>query len=149
MVKWHMRSRNTPSEMDRHGDLEAALFSVSVKAMVWVQSKVPLLLNEREEWELPGGKMEPDEPSQDCFIREVEEETGLTCALCSIVYIWIYAIFAGMEALIITCEWHAFGVRAARFIIEHKRSDCFAANEIPDLNIPEGYKHAILASRKD
>jgi 8-oxo-dGTP diphosphatase len=34
-----------------------------------------------DDWTLPKGKCEPDEPDEDCAVREVEEETGLRCAL--------------------------------------------------------------------
>ncbi len=33
------------------------------------------------DWTLPKGKCEPDERDEDCALREVEEETGLVCAL--------------------------------------------------------------------
>ena len=33
------------------------------------------------DWTLPKGKCEPDEPDEDCALREVEEETGLVCEL--------------------------------------------------------------------
>ncbi len=34
-----------------------------------------------DDWTLPKGKNEPDESDADCAVREVEEETGLLCAL--------------------------------------------------------------------
>lgn len=43
--------------------------------------EVLLLRNEREEWELPGGKIEPGETLESCLAREVLEETGLRVAV--------------------------------------------------------------------
>lgn len=34
-----------------------------------------------EDWSFPKGKAEPGESDEDCALREVEEETGLVCAL--------------------------------------------------------------------
>jgi 8-oxo-dGTP diphosphatase len=35
----------------------------------------------RQDWTFPKGKVEPGEPDAACALREVEEETGLRCAL--------------------------------------------------------------------
>jgi 8-oxo-dGTP pyrophosphatase MutT (NUDIX family) len=35
----------------------------------------------REDWTFPKGKLEPGETDEACALREVEEETGLRCAL--------------------------------------------------------------------
>ena len=35
----------------------------------------------RGDWSFPKGKVEPGESDEDCALREVEEETGLRCAL--------------------------------------------------------------------
>ena len=34
-----------------------------------------------DDWSFPKGKAEPGERDEDCALREVEEETGLACAL--------------------------------------------------------------------
>lgn len=34
-----------------------------------------------DDWSLPKGKADPGESDEDCALREVEEETGLRCAL--------------------------------------------------------------------
>ncbi len=34
-----------------------------------------------DDWSFPKGKVEPGESDEDCAVREVEEETGLVCAL--------------------------------------------------------------------
>jgi 8-oxo-dGTP diphosphatase len=34
-----------------------------------------------DDWSFPKGKAEPRESDEDCAVREVEEETGLRCAL--------------------------------------------------------------------
>jgi 8-oxo-dGTP pyrophosphatase MutT (NUDIX family) len=34
-----------------------------------------------DDWTFPKGKCEPGETDEDCAVREVEEETGLRCAL--------------------------------------------------------------------
>lgn len=34
-----------------------------------------------DDWTFPKGKLEPGESDEECAVREVEEETGLLCAL--------------------------------------------------------------------
>ena len=34
-----------------------------------------------DDWTFPKGKLEPGESDEECALREVEEETGLRCAL--------------------------------------------------------------------
>jgi 8-oxo-dGTP pyrophosphatase MutT (NUDIX family) len=39
----------------------------------------------RDDWSLPKGKLTGDESSEDCALREVQEETGLRCRLSRFV----------------------------------------------------------------
>jgi len=51
---------------------------ISVKGVVIHEGRVLLLLNERDEWDLPGGRPEPGEDYRAALTREVREETGLS-----------------------------------------------------------------------
>ncbi len=50
---------------------------VSVKGVLIHRGRVLLLLNERGEWDLPGGRPDPGEDFRAALKREVREETGL------------------------------------------------------------------------
>ena len=53
-------------------------YPISIKGVLRVPTgEVVLLLNEREEWELPGGRIERGESSAECLIREIAEELNL------------------------------------------------------------------------
>ena len=51
---------------------------IAVKGVVIHQDRVLLLLNERHEWDLPGGRPDPGEDHRSALKREVLEEAGLT-----------------------------------------------------------------------
>ncbi len=53
-------------------------YPTSIKGVVLHQGRVLLLLNERGEWDLPGGRPDPGEDHRAALVREVQEETGLT-----------------------------------------------------------------------
>jgi 8-oxo-dGTP pyrophosphatase MutT (NUDIX family) len=50
---------------------------LSVKGIVIHDGRALLLLNERDEWDLPGGRPDPGEEHRAALRREVREETGL------------------------------------------------------------------------
>ncbi len=50
---------------------------ISVKGVLIHQDSVLLLLNERGEWDLPGGRPDPGEDHSAALMREVQEEAGL------------------------------------------------------------------------
>ena len=52
-------------------------YPLSIKGVLIHDGRVLLLLNERGEWDLPGGRPDRGEDQRDALVREVREETGL------------------------------------------------------------------------
>ena len=52
-------------------------YPLSIKGVVIHDGRVLLLLNERDEWDLPGGRPDPGEDHRVALVREVREEAGL------------------------------------------------------------------------
>lgn len=63
---------------------------ISVKGILERTHKVLLMLNERQEWELPGGHIELGESPQEALKREFSEETGLDIAVESLAFAEFY-----------------------------------------------------------
>lgn len=58
---------------------------LSVKGVLIHQGRVLLLLNERGEWDLPGGRPDHGEDQRAALIREMREETGLAVDVGALV----------------------------------------------------------------
>jgi 8-oxo-dGTP pyrophosphatase MutT (NUDIX family) len=118
-------------------------FPVSVKGVLVRDGLVLLLKNEREEWELPGGKLELGEEPPACVAREITEETGLPVTTGPILDAWQYHIREGRDVLIVTYGCHPEGNQSPTLSNEHKEIGFFTQAEVGDLNMPAGYKHSI------
>lgn len=92
---------------------------ISVKGVLIHAGRVLLLLNERDEWDLPGGRPDPGEDHRAAVEREVREETGL-------------AVTVG-EAL----DEHLFEVLPGRFV----RILPFACRLVGDSNVVLSQEH--------
>src|SRR5215469_13238479 len=118
-------------------------FPVSVKAVLVRDGRVLLLKNEREEWELPGGKLELGEEPPACVAREITEETGLPVTTGPILDAWQYHIREGRDVLIVTYGCHSASSESPRLSDEHKELGFFTEAEAADLSMPAGYKQSI------
>ncbi|TAK98492.1 MAG: NUDIX domain-containing protein [Rhodospirillaceae bacterium] len=118
-------------------------YPVSIKGVVVNSGRLALLKNERNEWELPGGKLEPGETPAQCLTREISEEIGIPTHVRDILDAWVYEVSPKTCVLIVT-----FGIAPiydAKFILscEHKELAEFQPNDIEHLQMPKGYKSSI------
>jgi 8-oxo-dGTP pyrophosphatase MutT (NUDIX family) len=122
----------------------AHAFPVSVKGVAVQAGRVLLLKNERDEWELPGGKLELGEDPRACVAREIGEEAGWRVITGPILDCWQYHIGAGLDVVIVTYGCHVVSDVPPVVSPEHSRAELFSAAEIAALNIPDGYKSSVV-----
>jgi 8-oxo-dGTP pyrophosphatase MutT (NUDIX family) len=121
------------------------LYPISVKGVVFRDDRVLLLRNEREEWELPGGKLELGEDPAECVAREIYEEAGWRVTTGPILDAWQFHIFDGADVLIITYGCHTSSTSDPVVSHEHKQAGLFSCPEVSGLPMPDGYKKSIAA----
>ena len=126
-------------------DNDARRFPVSVKGVVIRDRKVILVRNDRDEWELPGGKLELSESPEQCLAREIAEELQLTIEPESILDSWVYTIAAGVHVLVLTYGCVESSLDEPVLSDEHEEMQWFPLAEIDTLNMPDGYKASIIS----
>jgi len=104
-----------------------------------------VLRHERDEWELPGGKLELGGRPEQCVAREVGEELGLAVTTGPILDSWLYHIFEGADVLIVTYGCHAPPFDRVRSSAEHKEARLVRLDDLDALPMPEGYRRSIRA----
>ena len=120
-------------------------FPVSIKGVVVHAGRVLLLRNERDEWELPGGRLEAGERPEGCVVREIAEEVGWTAEVGPILDSWLYRIFGRHDVFVVTCGCHVTAPAPPVVSAEHKEIGLFVESALPDLTMPDGYKRSIAA----
>ncbi len=119
-------------------------FPVSIKGVVIHANKVLLLKNSREEWELPGGRLEIGETPEECVAREIEEETGWRVRVGPVLDTWLYHVeSAHRHVFIATYGCHPTTPTDIVVSDEHVTANLFSEAELPTLNLPDGYRRSI------
>lgn len=124
-------------------DNRAYRFPVSIKGVVIRGTQVVLLRNERDEWELPGGKLEPDESPEQCVVRELREELGLDVTVAALLDTWVYAITPEVRVLIVTYGCAELTQREAVLSDERTQLAWCPLEDLAALRMPESYKHSV------
>jgi 8-oxo-dGTP pyrophosphatase MutT (NUDIX family) len=124
-------------------DNNAYRFPVSVKGVVIRGGKVILVRNERDEWELPGGKLELSESPKECLAREIAEELQLAVEPETILDSWTYTMASDVHVLIVTYGCSESSQAEAVLSDEHTELRWFPLAEVDGLRMPDGYKKSI------
>jgi 8-oxo-dGTP pyrophosphatase MutT (NUDIX family) len=118
-------------------------FPVSIKGVCVRDGQVLLLRNERDEWELPGGKLELGEDPVDCLRREIAEETAWAVTVGPILDAWQYHIHDDVDVLIVTYGCFVDADEPVQVSGEHKEARLVDHVEVATLPMPPGYRRSI------
>ncbi len=120
---------------------------LSVKAVVLHQGRVLLLVNDRDEWDLPGGRPEAGEDHRTALAREVREETGLSVEVGELVDEHLFEVLPQRFVQIADFSCALVGGTDVTLSHEHRDAHWLPLDELgPSVagrRLPAGYLGAI------
>lgn len=137
------RSPGEPYLVERNPGYFEYQLPVSLKAVISWKGRLPLLRNERDEWELPGGKLDLGEEPAACLAREIREELAWDATVGEPFHSWVYRVFPDRHVFVLTFLATYDGVAAPAYSHEHKELVLVTPDEAHALNMPDAYKSAI------
>ena len=114
---------------------------------------MPLLRNERAEWELPGGRLEAGEPLEAAVERELLEELGLAVEPRALVDAWTYRPDGAAGTVVIVVydcapRREVDTTQPLRWSAEHSDARWFGVESLDGIEMPEPYKRSIRAASR-
>ena len=121
---------------------------VSFRAVIPWQGRIPLLRNYRDEWELPGGKLELGEEPVDCLRREVREELAWEVEVGRPCHLWVREVRAYRHVLMAVYRATYAGDAPPRCSAEHQEVQLFTVAEAlgGSVKLGQGYRDSIRAA---
>jgi mutator protein MutT len=112
---------------------------ISVKAALLDRDRVCLLLNERGQWELPGGRLERGESPEQCLLREIREEVGIEAEIERLIDARTHGPAPGKEVFVLVYSCRRVGGGELVLSPEHRDAGWFSLAEVAGLVLPDGY----------
>lgn len=124
------------------------LWPVSIKGVVRTADQVLLAYNDRDEWELLGGRLEPGEDPAATVVREVAEESGLVVTAGALLSLWVQPVNpeATKNVLVVAFDCPVPSAETPVPSDEHRQVRWWPLADLPVASLPEGYRQAIAVA---
>ena len=116
---------------------------VSVKGVLLVDGKVALLRNDRNEWELPGGRIDKGETREQALVREFKEELSIDVEPVDLIDSYEFEVIPSRRVRIVTYGCRLRGEFKPVLSEEHKEFGLHAVAELENIALPAGYVRSI------
>jgi len=112
-----------------------------------MDGKILLLKNERNEWDLPGGKMDSKESFEECLKREFKEETDLEISVSQLNTVKKISVANQIDVIIImyNCTTTDSSDKI-KVSFEHKEFGLFSTDSLDEISINPILKNCICNS---
>jgi 8-oxo-dGTP diphosphatase len=122
-------------------------YPISIKGVLLHDGCVLLLLNERGEWDLPGGRPDPGEDHRAALKREVREEAGLEVEVGTALEGHLFEVLPGRFVRIEAFACALVGTADVTLSHEHEEVRWMSLAELGETiaghPLPKGYLGAI------
>jgi len=126
-------------------DYFARRYPISIKGILYIENRILLLKNERDEWDLPGGKLGNKETPVECLEREFKEETNLNVSIKKIETAEVVKIANSIDVFILMYECFLKDAsQKIKISFEHQDYGLFDIEELNQLKINPKLKEVIL-----
>jgi 8-oxo-dGTP pyrophosphatase MutT (NUDIX family) len=120
--------------------------ATSIKGVLLIDNRVLLLKNERDEWELPGGRPDEGEDHGQTLAREFAEELSLNVRVSRQIDSYLFEVIPGRHVFIITYCCILAGEFDPKLSDEHRGHCLWPVERLSELsNLPAGYRRSIEA----
>ena len=116
---------------------------VSIKGVLLLGERVVLVKNPRDEWELPGGRVDEGESHAQTLVREFAEELSVTIAVGRLIDSYVFEVIPGKHVSIVTYACTLSGEFAPRISAEHSEHCLWPVARLSEINLPAGYRRSV------
>lgn len=118
-------------------------YPVSIKGVLFVDGKVVLVRNGRNEWELPGGRVDPGETQEQTLVREFREELAIEVEPLALLDSYEFEVIPSKNVFIVTYGCRLRGEFRPVLSTEHTEFGLHALTNLGHIPLPAGYLRSI------
>jgi FMN phosphatase YigB (HAD superfamily)/8-oxo-dGTP pyrophosphatase MutT (NUDIX family) len=118
-------------------------YPTSIKGVLLLNGCVLLVRNPRDEWELPGGRIEKDEEHAEALTREFAEELSVKIEVAERIDSYLFEVIPGRSVFIVTYGCELSGSFTPALSNEHTDYCLWPSDRLAELKLPEGYRRSI------